>query len=63
MEYAGLAAESRCRSGRCNWCRAHRISGEVFIPASRLQDENAGVIRPCVTYPLSDIIIEPVVSE
>ena len=63
MEYAGIAAESRCRSGRCGWCRAKLISGQVFIPTDRAEPEAVGTIRPCVTYPLSDVIITPVVSE
>jgi ferredoxin-NADP reductase/phytoene dehydrogenase-like protein len=61
LERAGLAPDSRCRSGECGLCRSHLVSGEVFIKPEddgrREADRRLGFIHPCATYPLSDLSI------
>ena len=62
MERAGITAPSRCRSGECGWCRSKIISGTVFIPqendSRRHMDRQTGHIHPCVSFPISDLVIE-----
>ena len=62
LERAGLTVPSRCRSGECGWCRTKVISGEFFAPPEhenrRWADKASGCIHPCVTFPLSDMVLE-----
>ncbi|MBQ0072259.1 MAG: 2Fe-2S iron-sulfur cluster binding domain-containing protein [Spirochaetales bacterium] len=61
LERNGIPAPSRCRSGECGWCRSHLLSGSVTTPVEdyrRYQDKEGKEIHPCVTYPLSDIVLE-----
>ena len=62
LERAGLTVPSRCRSGECGWCRTKVISGEFFAPPEhenrRWSDKASGCIHPCVTFPLSDMVLE-----
>ena len=62
VERAGIVIEAECRSGQCAWCRSLLRSGKVFVPESRdgrrTGDAGAGWVHPCVTYPLSDIVLE-----
>ena len=62
LERAGLTAPSRCRSGECGWCRSKVISGDFFAPQEhenrRYSDKVSGYIHPCVTFPLSDMVLE-----
>ncbi len=62
LEAAGIAAPNQCRSGRCGWCHAQLLSGEVYTPASvdgrRMADKTYGYIHPCVSFPLSDLVID-----
>lgn len=62
MERAGLTAPSRCHSGECGWCRTKVISGDFFAPAEhenrRYVDKSSGYIHPCVTFPISDMVLE-----
>ena len=62
MEAAGLNPPSDCRSGRCGWCHAQLLSGEVFIPEQvdgrRLADKEFGYIHPCCAFPLSDVSLD-----
>ncbi|MBO4535404.1 MAG: iron-sulfur cluster-binding domain-containing protein, partial [Clostridia bacterium] len=55
MEAAGLNPPSDCRSGRCGWCHAQLLAGEVFIPPEvdgrRLADKDFGYIHPCCSFP------------
>ncbi len=59
---AGCYVQSGCRSGKCGWCRSRLVSGEVFVPHTvdkrGLEDKDSNRIHPCVTYPLSDLVIE-----
>jgi len=61
LERAGIAADSRCRSGQCGICRAELVSGEVFIEpetdARRRVDTEYGYIHSCSTYPVGDCTI------
>ncbi|MBN2225461.1 MAG: 2Fe-2S iron-sulfur cluster binding domain-containing protein [Deltaproteobacteria bacterium] len=67
LERAGIAADSRCRSGQCGICRAELISGEVFIDpendARRRVDKEYGFIHSCSTYPVGDCTIRIVSPE
>ena len=62
MEWAGIRAPSRCRTGECGWCRSLLLSGKVRIPEQndrrRLMDRQTGRIHPCCAFPLSDLVIE-----
>lgn len=62
LERGGVQAPSRCRSGKCGYCRSRLISGEVFIPndtdGRRAADLKFGYIHTCSSYPLSDIEID-----
>ena len=62
LERAGLTVPSRCRSGECGWCRTKVISGEFYAPAAhehrRWADQHSGYIHPCVTFPVSDMVLE-----
>ncbi|MGN0287944.1 MAG: 2Fe-2S iron-sulfur cluster-binding protein, partial [Atopobiaceae bacterium] len=57
-----IAAPSHCRSGECGWCHARLVSGQVFCPAEvdgrREADRKFGYIHPCVSFPLSDLVVE-----
>lgn len=62
MERAGLAPESRCRSGSCGYCKAMLLEGTVFVDPTRetrsTVEISRGLIHTCCTYPLSDITIK-----
>ena len=60
VERGGIFADAGCRSGVCGWCECRLVLGAVFVPESRKQEEagSAGRIHPCVSYPLSDVVIE-----
>ena len=62
IERAGIVAPSRCRAGECGWCRSKVISGEYFAPeeneSRRYSDRATDNIHPCVTFPVSDMVIE-----
>lgn len=62
LEKNGIAAPAHCRSGECGWCHSKLVSGEVYTPKSvdgrREADYIYGYIHPCVSFPLSDLVIE-----
>lgn len=62
LEKNGIAAPAHCRSGECGWCHSKLVSGEVYTPKSvdgrREADLIYGYIHPCVSFPLSDLVIE-----
>jgi len=62
LERAGLAPESRCRSGECGFCRTLVLSGQVKVrkegDSRRAADLKYGFIHPCTTYPTSDLDID-----
>ncbi|MDO4805327.1 MAG: iron-sulfur cluster-binding domain-containing protein [Lachnospiraceae bacterium] len=62
IERAGIIAPSRCRAGECGWCRSKVLSGEFFAPeeneSRRYSDRTNDYIHPCVTFPVSDLVVE-----
>ena len=62
MEKAGLIAPANCRSGECGWCHSKLVSGEVYVPkrvdGRRLADLKYGYVHPCITFPLSECVID-----
>ena len=62
IERAGIMAPSKCRSGECGWCRSKLLSGSVFIPeqneSRRHMDRETDHIHPCISFPLSDLVLE-----
>ena len=60
-EDIGIRLPSGCKQGECSACVAKLISGEVdqseqkFLRPSEIQ---AGYVVTCVTYPLSNCILE-----
>lgn len=61
LERAGLNPPSLCRSGDCGWCRSRVIAGSFSVPGEgcrvRKADEKFGCFHPCISYPVSDMII------
>ncbi|MDR2672674.1 MAG: iron-sulfur cluster-binding domain-containing protein [Coriobacteriales bacterium] len=61
LERAGLAIDTRCRSGECGWCRSRLESGRIWQrPQSdgvRARDKDVGYFHPCSAYPLEDITV------
>lgn len=60
LERAGQVVPALCRSGECSLCRTRLISGKVFMPENvglREADRESGYIHPCVTFPISDLVI------
>ena len=61
MERSGINVPNDCRSGACGWCHSQLISGKVYTPKKldgrRQADIKYGYIHPCVSFPLSDLII------
>jgi glycine betaine catabolism B len=62
LERAGLAPDSRCRSGECGFCRALLVSGDTFVrpegDGRRAADRVLGFLHPCSAYPLSDLVLQ-----
>lgn len=62
LEKAGLAPDTRCRSGACGWCRSYLMEGDVWQrPQSdgvRERDKDMGYFHPCSAYPMSDLTIQ-----
>lgn len=55
-----IEVDNLCRSGECAVCRTKLVSGDVFMPATvalRKADVQFGYIHPCMSYPVSDLII------
>ncbi|MFW9896899.1 MAG: flavin reductase family protein [Candidatus Thorarchaeota archaeon] len=56
-----LTIESGCRSGACALCRTKLISGTIFVPPEvtvREVDQKFGYFHPCISYPLTDIMLD-----
>jgi len=57
----GIKINNGCRSGACALCRTKLVSGKIFmLPEVTMReiDQEFGFIHPCVSYPLTDIIID-----
>lgn len=60
LERNHLAIDNLCRSGECGVCRTKLVSGDVFMPelvGIRRADAQFGYIHPCMSYPLTDLVI------
>lgn len=61
LERAGVKKETRCRSGRCGYCRSRLLSGQVYIPSSWKGQEHTEqedtLFHPCCSFPLSNLEI------
>jgi glycine betaine catabolism B len=60
MERHGVVVPSECRSGECSACRTRLVAGKVFAPGQarvRHSDRRHGFIHPCMSYPVSDLVI------
>lgn len=62
FEKEGFESNSKCRVGECGFCRATLVDGDVFMPEEMDNRKKAeidyGIIHPCCTYPLSNLVIE-----
>lgn len=62
LERAGLCPPSSCRGGSCGACRSKLLSGEVYVPQTldkrRENDKSTSYIHICISYPMSDLLIE-----
>lgn len=61
LDQAGLAIDTRCRSGSCGWCRSLLEAGEVWQRPEgdgvRARDKDVGYFHPCSAYPVSDLTV------
>ncbi len=62
FEKEGLESDSKCRVGECGFCKATLIDGDIFMPDEldkrRKAEKQYGIIHPCCSYPLSNLVIE-----
>ncbi len=60
MEKGRVKTLVHCTVGECGFCRSKLLAGTVKTEDScvRASDKEAHYIHPCVSYPLSDVIIE-----
>lgn len=61
---AGIDLPSSCRNGTCRTCICRLLDGQISYriewPGLSAEEKHEGFILPCVAYPLSDVVIEPV---
>lgn len=60
LERAGLEVPAVCRAGECTYCRTRLLEGRVYAPERvrpRWADTKFGYIHPCMSYPLSDLVV------
>ena len=60
-EETGIRLPSGCKQGECSSCVAKLISGEIDQSEQKFlrpQEIQAGYIVTCVSYPLSDCVLE-----
>ena len=62
IERAGILLDTHCRNGECGMCRAHVLSGAVFVLPDeenrRLMDREMGWYHLCSAWPLSDMKVK-----
>lgn len=62
LENNNIKARSKCRNGKCGYCRTLLIWGNIKIDEEldnrRKIDIKYNYIHPCITYPTSDITIK-----
>ncbi|MFH2006003.1 MAG: iron-sulfur cluster-binding domain-containing protein [bacterium] len=62
LERAGTRVSACCRSGHCGSCRMRLVHGQVFTAPGierRPSDLQYGHINTCVSYPISDLVVDP----
>jgi ferredoxin len=60
-EEVGIRLPSGCKQGECSACIAKLISGEIDQSEQKFlrpQEIQAGYVVTCVSYPLSDCVLE-----
>lgn len=60
IERAGLTLPHLCRAGICATCRLRLLEGRIYTPRHvvlRQTDRLSRVIHPCMSYPLSDLVL------
>lgn len=61
LEKNNIKAKSKCRNGKCGYCRTLLIWGNIKVDEEldnrRKTDIKNNYIHPCITYPTSDITI------
>lgn len=61
LEKNNIKAKSKCRNGKCGYCRTLLIWGDIKVDEEldnrRKTDIKNNYIHPCITYPTSDITI------
>jgi ferredoxin len=60
-EEAGIRLPSGCKQGECSACVAKLISGEINQSEQKFlrpHEIEAGYVITCLTYPLSDCVLE-----
>lgn len=62
LEKNNIKAKSKCRNGKCGYCRTLLIWGNIKVDEEldnrRKTDIENNYIHPCITYPTSDITIK-----
>ena len=63
---AGIELPSSCRNGTCRSCLCRLLEGQVTYriewPGLSAEEKREGFILPCVAYPVSSVVIQPVNS-
>ncbi len=59
MKKAGIKAKNKCNIGICGYCKSKLIKGKIKTNQDNLRyaEKHANYFHPCITYPLSDIVI------
>ena len=64
LELGGLVWPSSCRNGTCRTCVGRLSQGRVRYtmewPGLSAEEKQAGYILPCVAYPCTNLVLEPV---
>jgi ferredoxin-NADP reductase len=61
LDRAGVEVPALCRTDVCDTCRTRLVSGSVYTPPDvedRRPEHNDGFVRPCMAYPVSDVVLE-----
>ncbi len=61
LDRAGVEVPALCRTDVCDTCRTRMVSGKVYTPPDvedRRPEHNDGFIRPCMAYPVEDVVLE-----
>lgn len=61
IERSGIHMPSICREGKCGYCLSRLVEGDIYVPGGKASTDSESLyhlIHPCVSYPLSDIILD-----